>query len=185
MRAGTVARNYAETLLTLAQRQDAVVAYGELLDAVAGAVRTEPRFAAVLSSPRVPKARKQQLLRSALGPLAPTPFIRFLEALVQRGRQDLLHEILHAYQDLADVHLGRAHAAVHTAHAPTPELQGEITAALSRLVGRQVVAHFKTEPKLLGGMVVRIGDRVLDGSLRRRLQQLRYRMLHPRTNGGV
>jgi len=185
VRGGPVARNYAGALLDLAQRHGAVPAYGELLDAVAGAVGSEPRLAAVLSSPRVRKDRKKRLLREGLGGRAPEPFVRFLEALVQRGRQGLLHEIAHAYEDLADAHLGRVHAGVVTAHPAAPDLQADIAAALSRLVGQEVLPHFRTDPGLLGGLVVRIGDRVLDGSLRRRLRLLRYRMLHARADGGV
>ena len=183
MRTGTVARNYAEALLALGQTHDAVVPYGELLHAVAGAVASEPRLAAVLDSPRVPKARKKLLLRTALGALTPAPFVRFLEAVVQRGRQGLLREMSAAYQALVDLHLNRVHAGVTTAHAVDPELARSIAAALSAVVGKEVLPHYHTDPRLLGGLIVRVGDRVLDGSLRRRLLQLRYAMLHARTGG--
>lgn len=185
MRTGTVARNYAEALLELGQQHDAVVPYGELLEAVAGAVATEPRLAAVLESPRVPKARKKLLLRTALGAFAPVPFIRFLEAVVQRSRQGQLREMSAAYQALVDRHLNRIHAGVTTAHAVDPELARSIVATFSAVIGKEVVPHFHTDPRLLGGLIVRVGDRVLDGSLRRRLLQLRYSMLHARTGGGA
>lgn len=185
MRSGTVTRNYAEALRDLASRHDAVVQYGGLLDAVAGAVATEPRLEAVLASPRVTKARKKQLLREALAGHAPKPFIGFLEAVVQRGRQGLLHEISKAYEELVDLHLGRVHATVATAHDMDPEAARAIAASLARLVGREVLPHFHTDPRLLGGLIVRVGDRVLDGSLRRRLLQLRFSMLHARAGGGA
>ena len=185
MRTGPVARNYAEALLALGRKHGAVVPYGELLDAVAGAVATEPRLAAVLASPRVPKARKKLLLRTALGALAPAPFVRFLEAVVQRGRQGLLREMSAAYQALVDLHLNRIHAGVTTAHAVDPELARAIAAALSAVVGKEVLPRYHTDPRLLGGLIVRVGDRVLDASLRRRLLQLRYSMLHARTGGGA
>jgi F-type H+-transporting ATPase subunit delta len=185
VRTGTVARNYAEALLALGQRHDAVAPFGALLDAVAGAVATEPRLAAVLDSPRVPKARKQQMLRSALGALAPAPFVRFLESVVQRGRQGLLREMSAAYEDLMDQHLNRVHAGVTTAHPVDPELARAIAAKLSAVVGMEVLPHFRTDPRLLGGLVVRVGDRVLDGSLRRRLLLLRFSMLHARTGSSA
>ena len=185
MRTGTVARNYAEALLALGQRHDAVAPFGELLDAVAGAVATEPRLAAVLESPRVTKARKKLLLRTALGAFAPAPFIGFLEAVVQRGRQGILSEMSAEYETLVDRHLNRVHAGVTTAHAVDPELARSIATTLSAVVGKEVLPHFRTDPRLLGGLVVRVGDRVLDGSLRRRLQQLRFSMLHARAGGGA
>jgi F-type H+-transporting ATPase subunit delta len=185
VRTGPVARNYAEALYALGQRHDAVVPYGVLLDAVAGAVATEPRLHAVLQSPRVPKARKKQLLRSALGALAPEPFVRFLESVVQRGRQGILSEMSAEYEMLVDRHLNRVHAGVTTAHDVDPELARAIAVSLSAVVGKEVFPHFRTDPRLLGGLIVRVGDRVLDGSLRRRLLQLRYSMLHARSGGGA
>ena len=185
MRAGTVARNYAEALLMLGQRHEAVNEYGALLEAVAGAVTTEPRLEAILASPRVPKERKKKLLRDALAGHAPAPFVRYLESIVQRGRQGLFHEIAKAYEKLLDAHLGRVHAAVVTAHAVDPDLAKAIAASLAKLVGKEVLPHFRTDPRLLGGFVVRIGDRVLNGSVRRRLSQLRHSMLHTRAGGGA
>ncbi len=185
MRNGTVARNYAEALRDLAATQDAVVAYGVLLDAVAGAVRSDPRLEAVLASPRVTKQGKKDLLREALAGHAPKPFVGFLEAVVQRGRQGLLHEISKAYEELVDEHLNRVHASVTTAHEADAEAVRAITAALARVAGKDVLPHFRTDPSLLGGLIVRMGDRVFDGSLRRRLHQLRYSMLHARAGDGA
>ena len=185
MRTGPVARNYAEALLALGRKHGGVVPYGELLDAVAGAVATEPRLAAVLASPRVPKARKKLLLRTALGALAPAPFVRFLEAVVQRGRQGILSEMAAEYEVLEDRHLNRVHAGVTTAHPVDPELARSIATTLSALVGKEVLPSFHTDPRLLGGLIVRVGDRVLDGSLRRRLLQLRFSLLHARTGSGA
>ena len=185
MRTGTVIRNYAEALRDLALAQDAVVSYGVLLDAVAGAVAGEPRLEAVLASPRVTKGRKKQLLRDALAGHAPKPFVGFLEAVVQRGRQGLLGEISREYEELVDRHLGRVHAGVTTAHEVDPEAARAISAALARIVGQEVLPHFRTDARLLGGLIVRVGDRVLDGSLRRRLLRLRFSMLHARTGDGA
>jgi F-type H+-transporting ATPase subunit delta len=185
VRAGTVARNYAAALRDLAHTRAEVTAYGVLLDAVAGAVTTEPRVEAVLASPRVPKERKKQLLREALADHAPRPFVGFLEAVVQRGRQNLLGEIARAYEEMVDVYLGRVHAGVTTAHPTDPESARAIAAALARIVGKEVLPHFRTDPRLLGGLIVRMGDRVLDGSLRRRLRLLRFSMLHERAGDGA
>lgn len=185
MRTGAVARNYAEALFDLGLHHGAVTEYGEYLDAVSGALASEPVFDAVLASPRVPRERKKRLLREALGPRAPAPFVRYLEAVVHRGRQGLLREISHAYEELVDVHLDRVHAGVTTAHAVDADLAEHLTAALSRMVGRRVLPHFRTDPALLGGLVVRMGDRVWDRSIRRRLRALRYRMLHTRAGGGA
>ncbi len=185
MRTGIVVRNYATALRDLAVKVGAVEQYGVALDAVAGAIEAEPRLAAVLESPRVTKARKAQLLRDALTGHAPAPFIRFLESVVHRGRQGLLPAMSREYEQLVDLHLNRVHAGVVTAHDVDAEMGKAIAAALSRAVGKEVLPHYRTDPSLLGGLVVRMGDRVIDGSLRRRLQQLRFAMLHARGGSGA
>jgi F-type H+-transporting ATPase subunit delta len=174
-----VARNYAEALIESARRADAVERFGDLLDALAGAVAATPQVKAVLMSPRVHKALKQDVLAKALKGIAPEPFVRFLAAIVQRGRQGLLTEMSEAYQVLADINFNRAHASVTTAHAMDDALAKQITERLSKLVGKTVLAHYRTDPDIVGGVVIRVGDRVLDGSIRRRIQLLRARMLNP------
>src|SRR2546422_10860056 len=108
----TIARNYAQALLLAAQAEGEaqVEAYGRLLDAVAGAIQADERIAVVLESPRVAKAAKGRLLEQALRGAAPAPFIRFLQAVVRRGRQGLIGEIAQEYQALLDLELNRVHA---------------------------------------------------------------------------
>ncbi|MBI4542940.1 MAG: ATP synthase F1 subunit delta [Gemmatimonadetes bacterium] len=178
MRNTVVARNYAEALVAAAERHGEVGQYGALLDAVAGAVRVEPRIQAVLESPRVTKAAKKLVLERALQGVAPAPLVRFLQGVVQRGRQGLLGAISEEYQILVDRHLNRVHAGVATARPVDEKLAAVVAERLTRVAGKTVVPHFRTDPSLLGGVVVRIGDWVFDGSLRRKLRVLRYRMLH-------
>src|SRR6266705_556808 len=108
----TIARNYAQALLLAAEAEGEaqVEGYGRLLDAVAGAIQADQRIAVVLESPRVAKAAKARLLEQALRGAAPAPFIRFLQAVVRRGRQGLIGEIAQGYQALLDLELNRVHA---------------------------------------------------------------------------
>lgn len=176
MRATTVARNYAEALFELGERGGHTERYAELIDAVAGAVETTPEVQAVLMSPRVPKAEKARLLSTALRD-APREFVLFLQALVKRGRQRLLREIATEYQALLDVKLNRVRAGVTLAHPADPALQQEIGAALSRQLGKEVLAAFHVDPEILGGTVVRVGERIHDGSVRRRMTKLRRQLI--------
>jgi F-type H+-transporting ATPase subunit delta len=175
-----VARNYAAALAELAAQEGphAAARYGELLDALAGAIASDARVEAVMLSPRVTKAAKRDVLARALRDVAPAPFIRFLGAIVQRGRQGMLPQISAAYQAMVDVQMNRVHAGVVTARALDEALARDVTARLQQSIGKTVVPHFRTDASLIGGIMVRIGDRVYDGSLRRRLRLLRHRMLH-------
>ncbi len=180
MRSGVVARNYAEALLAVAVKADAVERAGDLLDIVAGAISTNPTLSAVMMSPRVRKNVKQDLLARSLKGVAPAGFIPFLNAVIQRGRQGLLPQIGEAYQELADRHFNRVHASVTTAREADEALQKVVTERLSKAIGKTVLAHFHSDAAIVGGVIVRLGDRVLDGSLRRRIQTLRTAMLKGR-----
>jgi F-type H+-transporting ATPase subunit delta len=171
-----VARNYAEALFALGEEQGASERYGALLEALAAAVAGSPRVLAVLMSPRVPKAAKAQLLADAL-PAAPKPFVQFLQALVKRNRQGMLDEMAEAYGTLLDAKLNRVRVGVTLAHEANAGLQKDIAAALTTALGKEALVRFAADPAVLGGAVIRVGDRVHDGSLKRRLIMLRRQLL--------
>ena len=179
MKSTTIARNYAEALVLAAEAGDknAVELYGRLMDAVAGAVQADERIAVALDSPRVAKATKAALLERALADLAAPEFVRFLQAVVRRGRQGLLGEIAQEYQALVDLKLDRVHAGVVLVEEPDARLGKQIVERLTAALGKDVRAHFRTERGIIGGVVVRVGDRVYDGSLKRKLTVLRRKMM--------
>ena len=191
MKSVTIARNYAEALLLAAEAggksgggREIVEQYGRLLEAVAGAIRADERIAVALDSPRVSKATKSAVLARALEGIATPEFVRFLQAVVRRGRQGLLAEISQEYQGLVDLRLNRVHAGVtleYRGRGIARELiragERHIAERLTAVLQKEVRTHFRTDGGILGGVVVRIGDRVYDGSLKRKLAVLRRRML--------
>jgi F-type H+-transporting ATPase subunit delta len=96
---------------------------------------------------------------------------------LKRGRQRLLREISTEYQALLDIKHNRIRAGVTLARPADPALQREIQEALSRELGKEVIAAFHQDPEILGGTVVRIGERIHDGSVRRRMTKLRRQLL--------
>jgi F-type H+-transporting ATPase subunit delta len=176
LRTETIPRNYAEALFDLAQRSGSPDRYAELIDAVAAAVETVPKIKAVLMSPRVPKAAKAQFLGAALKD-APRDFVLWLQAVVKRGRQGILREISTEYVALADEKLNRVRASVTLARQPDDSLRRVIEQNLSRQLEKQVIAAYLIDPEILGGAIIRVGDRVLDGSVRRRMTKLRRQLL--------
>jgi F-type H+-transporting ATPase subunit delta len=178
VRAGTIARNYAEALFALAEKGGGgqTREYGELLDAVAHGIAAAPRVNAVLMSPRVTKAQKTGLLTAALKG-APREFVLFLAAVVKRGRQGLSTDMAREYEALLDLKLNRVRAQVTVARAADSALRKKITARLVEVVGKEVLPTFTEDPAILGGIIVRVGDRVFDGSIRRRMTVLRRTLL--------
>jgi F-type H+-transporting ATPase subunit delta len=176
VRSETIARNYAETLFDLGERSGQTVPYADLIDAVAAAVETTPAVQAVLMSPRVPKAEKARLLAASLQGVR-REFVLFLQALVRRNRQGLLREIATEYHKLLDIKLDRVRAGVTLARPADEATQRSIAAALSEQLGKNVIPSFSVDPELLGGAIVRIGERIHDGSVRRRMVKLRRQLL--------
>jgi F-type H+-transporting ATPase subunit delta len=173
-----VARNYAEALFDLGERSGQTDQFARLIDAVAAAVETTPEVQAVLTSPRVPKSEKSRLLGAALKD-TPRSFVLFLQAIVKRGRQQLLGLIATEYEALLDIKHNRLRAGVTLARPADEGLREEIRRGLSRELGKDVVAAYSVDPDILGGAIVRIGTRHYDGSLRRRLTKLRRQLLAP------
>ena len=179
MRAEVIARNYAETLLELAERaggQDAVEEYAGAMDEVAELL-ADGRVREFLATPRVPADAKKAALVTALGSRVPAPFLRFLQVVVDKRRQGQLGEIAEQFRTLVDERFGRVRVAVEISHAPDAALQAEIGQSLANRLGKVVIPTFSVNPELLGGVVVRIGDEILDGSVRSRSQGLRRRLL--------
>ena len=178
MSGSAVARNYAEALLELAKQSGELETYGELMAATAQAVGASQQAQAVLMNPKITKAAKAQVLANALSATgAPREFVLFLGAVVKRGRQGILGEIAGAYGDLLDEHFGRVRAQVTVARPPDAALAKTIADTLSANLAKTVVPSFQVDPDILGGAIVRVGDRVYDGSVKRRLLRLRKQLL--------
>jgi F-type H+-transporting ATPase subunit delta len=180
MRETTIARNYAEALLELARKANDLRGWGEMIDSVANGIESDRRLRVFLESPRVSAQQKSEIFQKAYGSVMPRNFVRFLQALVHNRRQMLIPEIAHEYSDLVDQVEGRVHASVTVAREADDNDRLVITQQLSRALGKDVVPHFHVNAAILGGVVVRVGDTVLDGSVRRRLATLRSRMLGAR-----
>jgi F-type H+-transporting ATPase subunit delta len=172
----SISRNYAETLLALARKANATEEWAALINAVANAVEGDLTLRRFLAAPQISAADKNAVLAKAFTGKAPPLFIKFLQKLVANRRQVLIPDIAAEYSDLLDAAEGRVHARVTVAREMSAADQDAITKELSRALKKTVVAHVAVNPAILGGIVVRVGDTVMDGSVRRRLGALRSRM---------
>ena len=177
MRDTTIARNYAETLLALAGKADDLRGWGSMITDIAAAMGANPKLRLFLESPRVGTAEKNAVLTAAFTEKVPRNFLRFLQSLVTHRRQMLIPEIAREYLDLVDAAEGRIHARVTVARATSDDESSAIAQQLSRMFGKDVVPHLSVDPTILGGVIVHVGDTVLDGSVKKRLMSLRRRML--------
>jgi F-type H+-transporting ATPase subunit delta len=177
VRETTIARNYAETLLSLAGKAGDLRGWGGMMSDVANAMQNDRRLRLFLESPRVDATQKKQVLAKAFQDRMPRLLVRYLQALISHRRQMLIPEIARQYLDLVDEAEGRMHANVTVVREPDADTRSVVTRELSRSFEKEVVPHFAVDPRILGGLVVRVGDTVLDGSVQRRLERLRNKMV--------
>jgi F-type H+-transporting ATPase subunit delta len=173
-----LARVYAEALLAAAEKQNTVEAAGEDLFAFVSDVLNKDRAAeAFLSSPAVGKKAKTAVLSAAL-PGRSSELVRgLLGVLAKNNRLDLLRGIAAAYHTLLDERAGRVRVKVSAATNLTDAQRTALAETLSGVLKREPVLDVRVDPDLLGGMVVQVGDRVIDTSVRTRLQSIRTLLL--------
>jgi F-type H+-transporting ATPase subunit delta len=177
MRASTVARSYGEALFELGQRTGRHQEFAASMVAIENLLASDARVRNFLYTPKIDASAKKEALTRALGGRVHPHFRNFLLIVLDKRRQRILPEIGQAYRALLDEHLGLLNVQVTLAHEPDERAEEEITTELSRILGRKVIPHIDVDSGILGGIVVRWGDRLMDGSLRRKLMRLRNRMM--------
>jgi F-type H+-transporting ATPase subunit delta len=177
LRDETVSKNYAETLFELADKHDAIGEYGAALDEIAKLLDENRRFRLFLETPRIDDDDKKQVVKKALGGKVPQNVVNFVLVTIDKRRQRLLREISRQYNQLLDAHLNREHVEVTLAREATQETEKLIATKLSGVLGKEAIPHFRVKPEIIGGLVVRTGTSIYDGSVRRRLEGMRRQLL--------
>lgn len=165
---------YAKALLGATEKTgktDAVLA--ELDSLVHDVLAKLPKLSALLDSPRVPSEEKVKILDRAFAHQMSKELLNFLKVASKHGRLDCLAAINAAAKDLYNELRGRVEVQVRTAEPVGPEQLDKIANQLRLALKRDVELRVAVDPALLGGLVVRIGDTVYDGSVANRLRRLR------------
>ncbi len=176
-----IAKVYSEALLAAALQSGDAGNVDRVGDELSGFVRdvwkANPEVAQALTSPAIGKKAKNAALQSALANHSSELFRGLIAALSHNGRLGLLPGIDATYRQILDARAGRVQVHVTTAVEPTEAQRSALTATLSQMLARQPVLNIKVDPELLGGMVMQIGDRVIDTSVRTRLETLSTQLL--------
>ncbi|HYK97089.1 MAG TPA: ATP synthase F1 subunit delta [Candidatus Acidoferrales bacterium] len=167
MAAGSGARRYAEALLDVATAENAVDAYRESLDRIGAALGVDTIH--VLRDSRVPFAHRQGALEKATEG-EPRAIRAVLSILLQRDRIALLPDVARTFSDLIDRRAGIVHAKVTTTVSLDETERNAIARRLEQASGTKIKATFAVDPALIGGVTVQLGDRLVDASLRTRLE---------------
>lgn len=172
----TAARRYAEAAYEVAVRDDTVAVWRSELD-TAGAVVADDEVARVLANPAVALESRDAMLDSAIGPIVSGPVLNLIKLMLRRGRIEQLPRVASEFRRLDNAAQGIVPA---TATAAAPLSEDEVKALVARLeemTGARIELDLEVDPSLLGGLVVRVGDRMIDGSVRGRLERLRTQLV--------
>lgn len=173
--ARVAAKRHAQAAFQIALERDELEIWRGDLERLSALVK-DPLLFAFLESPRINFEEKGRILRQGLEGI--NPLVMNLALLVvARGRLDLVADMVLEYGRLVDEQRGIAHAEVATAVPIELEEKDKLIRYLSDLVGLKIVLTERVDPSIIGGLVARVGDKIIDGSTRSRLLALRESLL--------
>ena len=179
-----IARVYAQALFDAARDAGVVEPVGRELSDFVASLAASASLRDVLADPRVETAAKRRVLveitRGGQQLLSNT-----LQLMLERGRFAAVPELHQAYDALAIVEEGVVEVEVVSAAELAPETEKKIAARVQEATGRRVELARRVDPDILGGLVLRIGDVIVDGSVKARIRQLRRRLATAEVRGDV
>ncbi len=174
----TVARRYAKALLTLGKEDGKFKEYGEGLRGFASLMEREPELKDALLNPIHSREERRKLLLHVVDLLQMPPMVgNLLKLLFDKHRLAALVGVSQAYQQLMDELEKVSRARVKAAIPLEGEIQDRLRQTLEKLTGTTVVMEVEEDPAIIGGIVARVGDLVLDGSVRTQLFSLRESLI--------
>jgi len=174
----TIAQHYADALADVAVSQNAGREISSELGDFMGLLRESPDLGVLLTSPAVARSSKHAVVEALTKRMKASRTLRnFLFVVINQRRIALLPEIQIALQVQLDQHQGVTRADVTSARELNEAEKSQLRKTLERLSGRRVEAHYRLEPGLIAGAVVRVGSTIYDGSVRTRLERLRTRLV--------
>lgn len=172
--ASGAAKRYTEAVFSISREKGSFDQWQRDLDALAGLM--EDRAAAeVLNSPKISRADKMALIQTVLHGAQPEA-LNLATLLLDRARLAIAPEMARLFRDAALAELGIVVAEVTTAAPVDKQAETAIRQRLSSLVGKQVEVRTDVDPSIIGGIVARIGDQLIDGSVSNQLRRLRDRL---------
>jgi F-type H+-transporting ATPase subunit delta len=171
-------RRYASALADVALEGGVAEAVQQELTEFAGFWGGSPELRNFLASPAVPRGEKVAFIEKLIARMGASAVLRnFLCVLVDNHRTALLAELPAAFRAELDQRLGIAEAEVTSSYALSRSEQEELRRALERFTGKQVRIEYRQDEGLIGGLVVRIGSTIWDGSVRSQLARLRAQLV--------
>lgn len=171
-----IARVYAAALIELGREKSVLPQIYDDLHAVLGVYEGDAWFRAFFTSPRVDRDVKWRAVEKAFRGRVGRPVMGLLKVLVDKGRESVFDNVVGQFDRFKDLAENRVHAFLTAAEPLAAEFRASLVARLESASGRKVALHERTDPAVLGGASLRIGDKVIDRTLRTRLAALRRQL---------
>ncbi len=174
MKQTILARRYAKALFAVGKDKGTYEAFNEALQALKAVYASVPEVAIALTNPLYPMDIREKVMSGIIGSLHVDVIMgNFLNLLVQKKRAEILPDIAEEYKIMVDSEKNISHGNVISAIELSAELQANIQATLEKLTGKNVELTTSVDPSIIGGIIAKVGDLVLDGSIRTQLAGLK------------
>ena len=180
-----VAKRYAGALFAVAQRNGILDAVAADLELIHRRMTDVPYLRAILMEPLVSDTRKNSVADEAFGDRVTAASLNFLKLLIRKRREELVEECAREFRVLLAAHANTADAEVTSAVPLTPDQTIRLTEKLQVLTGKTIKLTASIDAALVGGVVVRIGDTVMDGSVRGKLERLERQLSGANAQGAL
>jgi F-type H+-transporting ATPase subunit delta len=172
-----LATSYAKALLELANESKQTEAIGEELRDLRQILDTNPLFAQILADPAIGRDERWQLISRVFQGRASQLMLNFLGVVNEKGRLALVPAIAGAYDDLLDEQYGKVEVDVTVAERLGQDQLETVRQKISAALKRDAVVHQYVDPSIIGGLILRVQDQLIDGSVRAQLTAMRRRLL--------
>jgi F-type H+-transporting ATPase subunit delta len=175
---GAISRRYAKAIFEIALANNSVDTLEKELKGIVAALGQSPDFKRILFHPQIEANEKKALINKIFTGQLSTTALNFIEFLVVKRREEYLHNIVDRFVVLANEHRNIVEAKVTTAVELSAEEISQLTNSLSKLTGKTVQLSTVVDATIIGGVIVRIGDTVIDGSIVNKLNSLKQTLKH-------
>ena len=172
--------SYANSLLELAEEQNSAQVIGEELNQMGEVLQQNPVFVQFVADPGISQEERHRVLNDTFGGKLNPLLWNFLGVLNLKNRLNLLADIIPCYDDLLDEKYGKIEVDVTTAHTLSAEEFQEVKQRVSSALKKDAVIHQYVDESIIGGMVLRVQDQLIDASVKAQLQSIRQKLMSAR-----
>lgn len=171
-----LAQKYAQAVYELAKEKQQLIAVEAQLSIVDQTISGHSELSTFLYHPRVPMAAKKDLIKNVFAQEVTVDVLNFLLLIVDKRRENLLPQIIEQFVALANEERNIAIAEVTTVLPLSEQAETALIQKLTKVVGKNIQLKKHTDPSIIGGVIVRLGDKLIDGSVKRQLDMMKFKL---------